>query len=280
MTSKQRIQEIQRLVGAGADGVIGRETLTRFALNFSKNRVQTIHFFAQIHHESGGFTIARENMSYSAPRIIEIFGIGKHSARVTLAESTKLQYSPYALAERVYGLGNPSKARELGNSKVGDGFKYRGGGALQCTGGSDYKRYGGNELYNNPDLIGTSKYYITTAISEFDVRKTWDLAKDLSEASLLAVTRRVNGGTNGLVDRRNKLKYYDSLWDIDTNSVVIPAKKAVTLANLNLRSSAVSGSVILVIPKGTSVEVIRSVNNWSEVKVSGKVGWVSNQYIK
>ncbi|WP_411973382.1 glycoside hydrolase family 19 protein [Sphingobacterium sp. Lzh-3] len=212
MTAKERIKELQKSVGASADGIIGRETLTKFAATFGRTRVQTIHFFANIHHESGGFTIVRENMNYTAPRIMEIFGIGRHSAKVTVAEAGRLAGNPWDLAERIYGFGNPKKAKELGNTRPGDGWKYRGGGALQCTGGFDYKRYGGQELYDNPDLIGESAYYFTTALKEFDAKNIWAKAKDLSQASIRAVCLAVNGGYNGLDDRRAKINYYASLW--------------------------------------------------------------------
>lgn len=212
MTSKQKIQELQRLVGAAPDGVIGRETLSKFAGKFGRTRVQVIHFFANIHHESGGFSIARENMNYSAARIMEIFGVGKHSARITAAESRALAGKPYDLAERVYGIGNPYKAKELGNPKAGDGWKYRGGGAIQITGGDAYGRFGGQELFLNPDLVGTSAYYFTTALNYCNERGVWALAKDLTDASIQAVCRRINGGLNGIDDRRAKVRYYDSIW--------------------------------------------------------------------
>ena len=93
------------------------------------------HFLAQILHESMGLTVTQENMNYRAARIMTIFGVGRHSAKITKEEANYLAGKPYALAERVYGLGNPKKAKELGNTKIGDGFKYRGGGILQTTGG-------------------------------------------------------------------------------------------------------------------------------------------------
>lgn len=213
MTAKERIKELQREVGAAPDGIIGRETLTKFAEKFGRTRVQTIHFFANIHHESGGFSIVREDMKrYTPQRIMQIFGVGRHSAKVTLKEAEYLSGKPYELAERVYGLGNPRKAAELGNTRPGDGWKYRGGGALQITGGGDYKRYGGQELYDNPDLIGESAYYFTTAVREFDAKNIWAKARDLSEESIRAVCKAVNGGYNGLDDRRAKVNYYASLW--------------------------------------------------------------------
>ncbi len=67
-------------------------------------------------------------------------------------------------------------------------------------------------LYINPDLIGESAYYFTTAVKEFDAKNIWATAKDLSEASIRAVCLAVNGGYNGLDDRRAKVNYYANLW--------------------------------------------------------------------
>src|SRR5262249_34680170 len=92
--------------------------------------------------ETGGFTVLRENMNYSAQRLIEIFGVNHHSAAVTAIEAERLAGHPDAIAERVYGLGNPRKARELGNTQPGGGFRYRGNGILQMTGRSAHQRMG------------------------------------------------------------------------------------------------------------------------------------------
>src|SRR5262245_55671243 len=64
------------------------------------------HFLAQVLHESGALRSERESMSYRAERILQVFG-AKHSARVKPAEARRLANNPQALAERVYGLGNP-----------------------------------------------------------------------------------------------------------------------------------------------------------------------------
>ena len=69
------------------------------------------HFLAQMMHECGGLRIDWEDMDYSASRLLEIFGVGKHSAAVTEEEALQLAHKPAAIAERVYGLGNPKKAR-------------------------------------------------------------------------------------------------------------------------------------------------------------------------
>ena len=65
------------------------------------------HFLAQVLHESGALEIDWENMSYSSRRLLQIFGVGRHSAAITQGEAQALAHRPEAIAERVYGLGNP-----------------------------------------------------------------------------------------------------------------------------------------------------------------------------
>lgn len=100
------------------------------------------HFLAQMLHETGGLSVLRENMNYSAPRLSQIFGVGRHSAAITPAQAAALSGHPEAIAERVYGQGNARKARELGNTEAGDGFRFRGNGLLQTTGRGNHRRMG------------------------------------------------------------------------------------------------------------------------------------------
>lgn len=136
-----------RLIQAQIDGV---NAIVAEAAFRGLSDTKTAYILATVFHETGGkMQPVRENMSYRAERILEVFG-SKHSAKVTRAEALKLAGNPSALAERVYGLGNPAKAKELGNTAKGDGFKYRGGGLDQRTGYRNYARVG---LQDNPDKI-------------------------------------------------------------------------------------------------------------------------------
>src|SRR5947208_13988251 len=101
---------------------------------------------------------------------MQIFGVGHPSAAVRDEETPGLLDNPEAMADRVYGLGNSKKAVELGNTRPGDGYRYRGGGALQTTGGANYRRIGdhvGVDFYNDPNLIVAPDHVLKPALQEW-----------------------------------------------------------------------------------------------------------------
>ena len=177
--------------------------------------IRIAHFLAQVLHETGGGKVLFENMSYSTKaRLLEIFGVGNHSAAVTAAEAPGLLRNAPALAERVYGLGNPPKARELGNIRPGDGFKYRGGGALQTTGRSAYREMGrriGVDLEADPGLIVDPAHAFIPAIEEWSDGRLNPVA---DANRIRRITKVINGGFNGLPERRILFK---QVWAIATD---------------------------------------------------------------
>lgn len=168
--------------------------------------LRVAHLMAQISHENGAGTIIRENMNYSAPRLLQIFGQGHHSAAITPDEAQALAHHPQEISERVYGLGNPRKAKELGNTNPGDGYRFRGNGDLQLTGGASHRKIGqaiGVDLYGDPAQLEDPEISFRCAAAEFKALNCLPAA-DADNATL--VTRRVNGGTNGLAERKAWLK--------------------------------------------------------------------------
>jgi putative chitinase len=167
------------------------------------------HFFAQALLETGGFTVLRESMNYSAPRLVEIFGVNHHSAAITEAEAATLAHDEKAIAERVYGLGNPTKAAELGNTQPGDGFMYRGNGVLQMTGRGAHHETGaacGVDFVGRPELATVAEHALKPAVEEW-TQKGLNAFADADD--LRTITLRINGGFNGFADRQawlNKLK--------------------------------------------------------------------------
>ena len=160
------------------------------------------HFLAQAMAETGAFTVLRESMNYKVPRMLEIFGVGNHSAKITAAEAPHFAHNEHALAERVYGAGNPGKAAELGNTQPGDGFRYRGNGVLQTTGREAHRKMGekcGLDFENNPDLVTMTEHALKPALQEWSDGNLNHFA-DLND--IRTITLRINGGLNGFAERK------------------------------------------------------------------------------
>ncbi|HWL22289.1 MAG TPA: glycoside hydrolase family 19 protein [Ureibacillus sp.] len=195
------VKIIQKYVGAKQDGVIGNETLSKFACKLGITRAMTAHFFGNLHHESGGFRIVEESGNYSAKRLLQVFPKYFNPFNV-------MQYA--GNAEAIF---NKTYGGRMGNTEPGDGYKFRGRGFMQTTGKYSYERLGkflGVDLVKNPDLVATT-YPLESAIFYFTDNKLWNLVDDISEESIRLIRKRVNGGYNGLDDVRNKVKYYYNL---------------------------------------------------------------------
>lgn len=180
--------------------------------------LRVAHFLAQVFHETGGLTVAEENMSYRAERIVEVFGPGRHSAAIGFAEAQTLERKPEALAERVYGLGNPRKAKELGNTSSGDGFRYRGRGVLQTTGRTNYKRLGeraGVDFEGGPELVLSARHALVPALLEWS-EGSLNTAADRND--ITTITRRINGGLIGFADRK---AWFQKVWPLVKDGVTV-----------------------------------------------------------
>jgi putative chitinase len=97
-------------------------------------------------------------------------------------------------------------AKRLGNTQPGDGFRYRGRGPIQITGRANYKKYGdllGVDLIGNPDLAATPQYAFSTAGLFWKLNGLNELA-DVED--FVTITKRINGGLNGLEERQ---RYYE-----------------------------------------------------------------------
>jgi len=198
------LKSLQERAGVAADGAFGPGTIKAGMTLLKLTPVRAAHFFAQTSHETGGFKAFSENLNYSAQGLQGIFG--KYFPG-TLEESYARQ--PEKIANRVYAdrMGN-------GNEASGDGWKFRGRGALQLTGKANYEAFakylGTNEVMENPDLVAT-KYSFDSAMFFFEKNKLWTICdKGINDAAILELTKRINGGTHGLEDRKLKTyKYYE-----------------------------------------------------------------------
>jgi len=194
---------IEKLKGTIPDAVIAQIAETAKKFNITNN-LRLAHFLAQCAHESGAFKFVSENLNYSAQGLQNTFG--KYFPG-NLEES--YARNPEKIASRVYAdrMGN-------GNEASKDGWKFRGRGYIQLTGKSNYVKFTqfiGEDCVANPDLVAT-KYPLASAAFFFNNNNLWSICdRGSSDEVVTSVTKRVNGGTNGLADRITKFKKYYSL---------------------------------------------------------------------
>ena len=194
---------LQQKIGVTADGAFGPGTFKAAAAFYKLSPNRAAHFFAQTAHESGGFKAFSENLNYGAKGLRGIFR--KYFPTDALARA--YERKPAKIANRVYGnrMGN-------GDEASGDGFAFRGRGALQLTGKFNYKAFsdyiGRPDIMDNPDLVATELAF-ESALWFFDKNKLWGICdQGINDAAILALTKRINGGTHGLDDRKLKTKKY------------------------------------------------------------------------
>jgi putative chitinase len=198
------LKSLQKKIGVTSDGVFGPNTLKAAMSYFKMSAVRAAHFFAQTSHETGDFKSFTENLNYSSKALQTVF---KKYFPGNLAELYARQ--PEKIANRVYAsrMGN-------GDETSGDGWKYRGRGALQLTGRVNYQAF--TEYLKRPELIElpdavAEEYSFESAFFFFDKNKLWSICDHgVNDNTIVKLTKRINGGTNGL-DHRKELtyKYYN-----------------------------------------------------------------------
>jgi putative chitinase len=197
------LKNLQSKIGTPNDGVFGPGTMKK-AMEFYKfTPVRASHFFAQTSHETGNFRLFTENLNYSAKGLQSTF----KKYFPTLEKALLYQRKPQQIANLVY-----ASRMSNGNEASGDGWKFRGRGALQTTGKANYQalsNYLKNpEIMVNPDLV-ESEFAFESAIFFFDKNKLWSICDEgISDNTILKISKRINGGTNGLEDRIKKTKQY------------------------------------------------------------------------
>jgi putative chitinase len=199
------LKSLQTKIGVNPDGVFGPGTLKSAMAFYKMNPFRAAHFFAQTAHETGNFKAFSENLFYSASGLVSVFP--KYFKN--LDEAKPYEKQPEKIANKVYGnrMGN-------GDEASGQGFKFRGRGALQLTGKSNYEAFSKflnkPEILTNPDLVAND-YSFESALYFFEKNGLWAICdKGVNDDTILALTKKINGGTNGL-DHRKELtkKYYE-----------------------------------------------------------------------
>jgi putative chitinase len=203
--------DLSRLKGNVPDSVFSLlpAALEKYEVNTS---FRVPHFLGQISHESGNFTIKTESLYYkTAERIVAIwpsrFNLtgtgGKKNANDYVRNEEKL-------AGAVYD-------GRMGNNNPGDGFRFRGGGFLQLTGKDAYKGYAehiNKTLEETADLIRSNNVYsLDCSLWEYVTVMKLNTVADqgMGDDIIKKITKKINGGYNGLEDRISKVRKFDEL---------------------------------------------------------------------
>lgn len=182
------IKKLQDALGVTADGIVGIGTFTAlfrklgasearaadlaiaankylYEYGVMQSGLRLAHFMAQLCHESGSFRYMEEIASGAA-----------YEGR-----------------------------KDLGNTQPGDGVLFKGRGPIQLTGRANYRKYGrliGINLETRPDLAANPSIGLHTAL-EYWKQNGLNALADADD--VLSITKRINGGTNGLSDRKAHL---------------------------------------------------------------------------
>jgi putative chitinase len=147
-------------------------------------------FIGQCAHESGNFKTLQENLNYSAKGLNATWP----SRFASEADAQPFHRNPEKIANKVY-------SGRMGNTMVGDGWKYRGRGLIQLTGKDNYRLASdalGVDFVANPDLVLTKENAALTAAWYWNKR---GLNKEADAKDFTGMTKKINGGTIGLADR-------------------------------------------------------------------------------
>ena len=160
-------------------------------------------FIAQCGHESGGFRVLSENLNYSAKALNTIFP--KYFRRAG-RDANAYHRQPEKIANVIY-----ANRMDNGDSDSGDGWRFRGGGILQLTGRYNYTEFG-KAVDKTPeeavDYVRTKAGALDSACWFWD---TNNINKYCDNQDIVGMTKRINGGTIGLEDRK---KHYIHALDV------------------------------------------------------------------
>lgn len=191
--TKDQLIEFEPKIASYADRI-----LTQAVKYGLINELRMAHFLAQVCHESAHFTRTEENLNYSANGLLKTW-----PSRFNKETAAKYARQPEAIANFVYAnrMGNRNEAS-------GDGWKFRGRGLLQCTGMDNYDGasqflYQDARLLKTPNILARGDGAVDSALWFWDLKY---LNKMADNDDIVAVTKKINGGTNGLNDRIALLK--------------------------------------------------------------------------
>jgi putative chitinase len=195
----------------GDVGVRLAKGANKYFKSYGMNTPERIaEFIAQICNETGGFKAWEENLNYSGENALKTWPRHFNQALATWAHR-----NPERIAEVAYGVKSRQGVGRMGNTSPGDGYKYRGRGALQLTGKDNYRIFGkalGLDLITNPDLAADPEISLLIALLFWQKGKVNEAVDDRDFLGARKITnmgsRTAKGSPIGLThvaNYRNKI---------------------------------------------------------------------------
>ena len=151
-------------------------------------------FIAQTSHESAGYSVLTENLNYSASALDKIFP--KYFKRAG-RDAKDYHRQPEKIANVIY-----ANRMDNGDTDSGDGWRFRGGGILQLTGRHNYTQFGKAEDKTAEEATEFVRSPIGALASACWFWNTNNINKYCDAQDITGMTKRINGGTIGLEDRK------------------------------------------------------------------------------
>jgi putative chitinase len=179
-----KFSNLQKSLGVAVDGKIGRGTLTALfkKLGANQSRAEELALAANVDFKD--YAILYNELRF---------------AQLT-HESGSFRYMEEIASSAAY-----EGRKDLGNIMAGDGVRFKGRGPIQLTGRENYQKYGralGIDFESHPELVEIPSIGLLVACKFWTNNGLNELA---DRDDVLTITRRINGGTNGLVERKANL---------------------------------------------------------------------------
>lgn len=209
--------------------------------SFDKYEINTVNraagFLAQCGHESNGFTVLKENLNYSAEGLNKIFK--KYFPTVESAQP--YARNPEKIANKVY-----ANRMSNGDEASGDGYRFRGRGAIQLTGRDNYSQFAKAVGLTLDEAVADLETLDGAIESACWFWKKNGLNAICDKDDIVTMTKRINGGTIGLEDRK---KHYEHAKHVlgghveESHGVTVTTYETVRLGSKNETVKAVQAKL-------------------------------------
>ena len=246
---------------------IATELFPKYNIN-TTNRIAG--FMAQCAHESGDFRLLEENLNYSEETLIRVFG--RYFGQAPKRNAAEHARKPEKIANYVYMDEFRSPSSRLGNTQPGDGWKFRGGGIKQLTGRSNFSRFGesiGMTADQAADYVRTKRGAFESACWFW---KTNNLERFADRDDIDGMSRAVNGGDNGLADRRSRYT--------KAKSIVGKTSGTPTPVNPQITDAVTQSKAVTTLKRGSTGDLVKQVQSALKLTADGSFGTMTEDAVK